>query len=66
VARDAGAKLEELEGLRAQVGNNTGYLIHPEEILADNFALLYRETVTPGVAKIRSPDILERIRTIVQ
>jgi hypothetical protein len=66
VARDAGAKLEELEGLRAQVGNNTGYLIHPEEILADNFALLFRETVTPGVAKIRSPEILERIRTIVQ
>ena len=59
-------KLEELEGLRAQVGNNTGYLIHPEEILADNFALLYRETVTPGVTRIRSPEILERIRSVLQ
>ena len=65
VARDEGATLQELEGLREQVGNNTGYLIHPEEILADNFALLYRETVTPGVTRIRSPEILERIRSVV-
>jgi hypothetical protein len=65
VARDEGAVLEELEGLRAQIGNNTGYLIHPEEILADNFALLYRETVTPGVTRIRSPEILERIRSVL-
>jgi hypothetical protein len=66
VARDRGAKLEELEGLRDRVGNNTGYLIHPEEILADNFALLYRETVTPGVTRVRSPEILERIRRVLQ
>jgi hypothetical protein len=66
VARDEGASLEELQSLRAQVGNNTGYLIHPEEILADNFALLYREAVSPGVAKIRSPEILERIRGVLQ
>ena len=66
VARDEGATLEELQGLGAQVGNNTGYMIHPEEILADNFALLYRETVTPGVTKIRSPEILERIRSVLQ
>jgi hypothetical protein len=66
VAHDEGAKLDELEGLREQVGNNTGYLIHPEEILADNFALLYRETVSPGVTRIRSPEILERIRDILQ
>ncbi len=25
---------------RAQIGNNTDYIIHPDEILADNFALL--------------------------
>ncbi len=65
VARDEGATLEELEGLREQVGNNTGYLIHPEEILADNFALLYRESLAPGVTKIRSPEILERIRNVL-
>jgi hypothetical protein len=66
VARGEVASLEELESLHAQVGNNTGYLIHPEEILADNFALLYREAVSPGVTKIRSPEILERIRRVLQ
>jgi len=65
VARGESATLEELEGLREQVGNNTGYLIHPEEILADNFALLYRESLAPGVTKIRSPEILERMRNVL-
>jgi hypothetical protein len=65
VPRDEGAALDELDGLREQVGNNTGYLVHPEEILADNFALLYREAVTPGVTEIRSPEILERIRSVL-
>jgi hypothetical protein len=66
IARDTGAKQEELEGLVDQVGNNTGYMIHPEEILADNFALLYRESVTPGVTRVHSPDILKRIRSVLQ
>src|SRR6185369_6103284 len=30
----------ELQGLYEQIGRNTEYTIHPEEILADNFALL--------------------------
>jgi hypothetical protein len=64
-ARDAGARATELEGLFEQVGRNTGYLIHPEEILADNFALLYREYLTPGVARIRSPEILEKMVAIL-
>jgi len=64
--RGEGPALAELEGLYEQVGRNTGYLIHPEEILADNFALLFREAATPGVAKIRSPEILERMRKILQ
>jgi hypothetical protein len=60
------AAQDELEGLYEQVGRNTGYLIHPEEILADNFALLFREALTPGVAKVRSPEILERMRGILR
>jgi hypothetical protein len=55
--RDERAKPEELEAVYEQVGRNTGYLIHPEEILADNFALLFR---TPP--KVASPEVLERIR----
>ena len=43
------------------MSSNTGYVIHPEEILADNFALLYRNT-----GKHRSPEILERIAGILR
>ena len=32
--------LERVSGFIEQVGRNTDYIIHPEEILADNFALL--------------------------
>ena len=42
-----------------QVGKNTGYIIHPEEILADNFALLVMNK--PYLA---SPEVVERMRTI--
>jgi hypothetical protein len=31
---------EEVSGFFEQIGRNTNYVIHPEEILADNFALL--------------------------
>jgi hypothetical protein len=51
---------EELEGFYDQVGQNTGYLIHPEEILADNFAFLFRKP-----EKLASPQILERMRRIL-
>ena len=59
-ARDERLSLAELEGLAEQAGSNTRYVIHPEEILADNFALLFREP-----AKIASPQVLERIRRIL-
>jgi len=64
--RDGSPAREELEGLYEQVGRNTGYLLHAEEILADNFALLFREHVAPGVTRIHSPEILERMRTILR
>ena len=44
-------------GFSQQVGENTAYTIHPEEIVADNFALL-----VTGVAHTPSPEILDRIR----
>jgi hypothetical protein len=59
--RDERPALGELEGLYEQVGRNTGYLIHPEEILADNFAVLFQKP-----PKIASPEIIERIRRILQ
>lgn len=48
-------RTSELEGFVEQVGRNTGYVIHPEEILADNFAQL-----VTGEAP-RSPEVHERI-----
>jgi hypothetical protein len=54
--RDERSTTERLEGLYEQVGRNTAYVIHPEEILADNFALLFRPT-----GKLVSPEVATRI-----
>ncbi len=52
--------LQQLSGFFEQVGANTEYIIHPEEILADNFALLVLDT--PSVP---SPAVLQRIRSVL-
>ena len=44
-------------GVFEQIGHNTEYVIHAEEILASNFELLVH-----GTAGARSPEVLERIR----
>jgi hypothetical protein len=45
---------------RAKVGRNTGYIIHPEEVLADNFVLLVQ-----GKKDVPTPGIIEAMRTIL-
>jgi hypothetical protein len=46
--------MQQVSGFLEQVGRNTGYIIHPEEILADNFALLVlRERNVPSPSIIR-------------
>jgi hypothetical protein len=47
----------DVTGFFEQVGQNTQYVIHPEEILADNFALL-----AIGHSAVPSPEIHVRIR----
>jgi len=54
------ADLKQVSGFFEQVGNNTDYLIHPEEILADNFALLVL-----GRHDVASPQIPEKMRRIL-
>ncbi len=49
-----------LSGFFEQVGRNTNYIIHPEEILADNFSLLIR-----GQTGLPSPDIQRKIKAIL-
>ena len=44
------------EGFIEQIGKNTGYIIHPDEILADNFAMII--TKRPNVPQ---PELLEKI-----
>lgn len=44
------------EGFMEKIGKNTGYIIHPDEILADNFSMLI--TKQKGVPQ---PELLDRI-----
>jgi hypothetical protein len=42
----------EVRGFFEQIGNNTSYIIHPDEILADNFVLLINGTTNPPTPRI--------------
>jgi hypothetical protein len=53
--------LADLSGFLEQVGRNTGYIIHPEEILADNFVI-----VLLGADQVPSPQIPEKMKSILQ
>jgi hypothetical protein len=55
------AGLHQVSGFFEQVGRNTGYIIHPEEILADNFALL---VIRQG--NLPSPEIIEKMKEILK
>jgi hypothetical protein len=52
--------IKAVTGFFEQVGRNTDYIIHPEEILADNFALLVL-----GGEKIATPEILEKMKKVL-
>jgi hypothetical protein len=52
--------LREVPAYLARLGGNTGYIIHPEETMADNFSLLVtRQPVPNGV-------LLERIEAVLR
>ena len=51
--------VDEMSGFYEQVGRNTGYIIHPEEILADNYVHWVL-----GKKELKSPEIVERMQTI--
>jgi hypothetical protein len=50
--------ISEVSGFSEQVGRNTGYIIHPEEILADNFALMLTGR------SVENPEVLRKLREI--
>ena len=43
-----------------QIGNNTHYIIHPEEILAENFACLITQE------KVSTQSIIDSMKTILK
>ncbi len=51
---------DQVSGFYEQVGRNTQYIIHPEEILADNFAMLVM-----GDQNIPSPEILKKLQGVL-
>jgi hypothetical protein len=51
----------EVQGFFEQVGRNTDYIIHPEEILADNFVMLINDA-----KPVKSPEVLNRIRAVLK
>jgi len=54
-------KPEDAGGFFEQVGRNTGYLIHPEEILADNFEIL-----VAGERRTPNPEIVRRLGELLR
>ena len=53
-------KPDEVEGFFEQIGRNTGYIIHPEETLANNFVHLMT-----GKQDLKNPEIPEKIEAIL-
>jgi len=43
-----------------QIGENTKYIIHPEEIIADNFAMMLTD------AQVKDPELITSIRSSIQ
>lgn len=53
--------LSDAEDFLSQVGENTNYIINPEEILADHFSF-----ILTGKKEIKSPDVIERLKQVLK
>lgn len=54
-------EVKEVSGFFEQIGRNSSYIIHPEEIVAVNFAL-----IVTGETEFPSPEVAERIRSVLR
>jgi hypothetical protein len=54
---------QEASNFYDQIGNNTNYIIHPEEILAENFVLWM--TATNDSMKLKTPAIINKMNDII-
>jgi hypothetical protein len=50
-----------LKSYHDQIGYNTDYVLHPEEILASNFVLLINDA-----KDVKTPELLTKIRDTLQ
>jgi hypothetical protein len=53
--------VNQVQGFYEQVGRNTEYIIHPEEILADNFSFMMI-----GKPNLPSPEIQQKLAAILR
>ena len=53
-------EVKEVSGFFEQIGRNSSYIIHPEEILAVNFAM-----IVTGETEFPSPEVAEGIRSVL-
>lgn len=53
--------LDEAEDFYTQVGKNTNYLIHPEEIMADNFAFTLIDK-----KDLANPEIIQNVQKVLK
>jgi hypothetical protein len=52
--------VSEVKGFHEKIGRNTGYIIHPEEVLADNFVHLVN-----GKRDLPTPQIIDKMRRLL-
>ena len=57
-------KMNELPDFYRQIKDNTGYIIHPDEVLADNFSFIMVEKNSPQYTAKFSPDGKKLLRDI--
>ena len=56
-------KLDEAKDFFRLIGKNTGYIINPEEALADNFSFALTDVFPKGQ---KSPEVTERLRKVMK
>ncbi|MGB0930971.1 MAG: hypothetical protein ACPGVB_09365 [Chitinophagales bacterium] len=61
--------IQKVSGFREQIGNNTDYIIHPDEVLADNVAILVMSKKTgklPSRVDENGKGLLDKIERILR
>ena len=53
--------MEKIDNFYEKIGKNTSYIIHPEEILAENFVIAFT-----NASSVPTPELKEKIRKILK